>query len=178
MRGDSGTSDDISIHAPPRGATLRNGRYTAATVVFQFTPLREGRRKPQKTRKRHAHFNSRPSARGDFVSGRVYRKGRDFNSRPSARGDMTLAIFLRPSIFQFTPLREGRLIPFPAPAAPTEFQFTPLREGRRVLHLEYWITVNDFNSRPSARGDTEIAGNGWKIIFISIHAPPRGATTA
>ena len=54
----------ISIHAPPRGATPTSSRRKAATT-FQFTPLREGRRKPQKTRKRHAHFNSRPSARGD-----------------------------------------------------------------------------------------------------------------
>ena len=123
------TRGGISIHAPPRGAT--------------HTP-----HKPWHGR----HFNSRPSARGDrtptagSAGGRIsihapprgateYAIGRvvetNFNSRPSARGDMTLAIFLRPSIFQFTPLREGRLIPFPAPAVPTEFQFTPLREGRR-----------------------------------------------
>ena len=33
----------ISIHAPPRGATIRVTR-SSRSVLFQFTPLREGRR--------------------------------------------------------------------------------------------------------------------------------------
>ena len=36
---------------------------------------------------------------------------------------------------------------------------------------------NDFNSRPSARGDIDIPEHDVKA-GISIHAPPRGATTA
>ena len=44
MRGDSGTSDDISIHAPPRGATI---------VPSLYAPM-------------DTYFNSRPSARGDI----------------------------------------------------------------------------------------------------------------
>ena len=55
-------------------------------------------------------------------------------------------------VFQFTPLREGRLVTKP--------------KNRRPLY---------FNSRPSARGD----GDGeiqTANIKISIHAPPRGAT--
>ena len=36
------------------------------SVVFQFTPLREGRPTPTSSRwKRRKNFNSRPSARGD-----------------------------------------------------------------------------------------------------------------
>ena len=57
----------ISIHAPPRGATKRDGE-KKEHIVFQFTPLREGRR-------------------GD---GGHFRNRQDFNSRPSARGDMGL----------------------------------------------------------------------------------------
>ena len=77
--------------------------------------------------------------------------------------------------FQFTPLREGR---FPAMyAVPNldEFQFTPLREGRRKpeKRLTAW---RYFNSRPSARGDDTQYGQVLKVSFISIHAPPRGAT--
>ena len=55
------------------------------------------------------------------------------------------------------------------------FQFTPLREGR-LMDEGAVPRLADFNSRPSARGD----GN---IVFlegtdrISIHAPPRGATS-
>ena len=36
--------EEISIHAPPRGAT-RAERRKAARDIFQFTPLREGRRR-------------------------------------------------------------------------------------------------------------------------------------
>ena len=77
----------ISIHAPPRGATLWL-KGLPPLHPFQFTPLREGR---------HNEY--------DFGTLRFY-----FNSRPSARGDLFLLLLflLRPSPFQFTPLREGR----------------------------------------------------------------------
>ena len=35
---------NISIHAPPRGATPSSSAQDAPEYVFQFTPLREGRR--------------------------------------------------------------------------------------------------------------------------------------
>ena len=144
----------ISIHAPPRGATrttkryfpqnkifqftpLREGRryiwlnYSTNSQLFQFTPLREGRRRycpplPQ----RMIYFNSRPSARGD-QGGEVFNALLvDFNSRPSARGD---SIFMRSFCdveFQFTPLREGRRSFCARRSSENTFQFTPLREGR------------------------------------------------
>ena len=128
-------------------------------MLFQFTPLREGR--PGSGR-------------------RVQRLPFHFNSRPSARGDQTslISVFAL-TIFQFTPLREGRphalLLRFilalrisihapPRGATITAsagrttgkvFQFTPLREGR--LAVEMSSIVSD---------------------KISIHAPPRGATRA
>ena len=34
---------DISIHAPPRGATKNTSKIFLRIVLFQFTPLREGR---------------------------------------------------------------------------------------------------------------------------------------
>ncbi len=77
----------ISIHAPPRGATpqVLGGSY--GSFVFQFTPLREGRRHRVNVGNQVLDFNSRPSARGDA----------DYRRIP---GD---------TVFQFTPLREGRL---------------------------------------------------------------------
>ena len=78
--------------------------------LFQFTPLREGRRLRILSTRKMAYFNSRPSARGDDVAdvpnqeeqfqftplreGRrtevALRRQREyyFNSRPSARGDL------------------------------------------------------------------------------------------
>ena len=55
-----------------------------------------------------------------------------------------------------------------------KFQFTPLREGRPTprsfLRFAYY-----FNSRPSARGDSCFSAPKTSL-YISIHAPPRGAT--
>ena len=86
----------ISIHAPPRGATLRQPARQAA-CVFQFTPLREGRQCPYPGSRPVAYFNSRPSARGDPMA--------------------ACAIFAVVS-FQFTPLREGR----PDSQTPSDWQ--------------------------------------------------------
>ena len=145
-------------------------------AIFQFTPLREGRRRTASRRRRlPPNFNSRPSARGD-CNGVVLRqqmnisihapprgatsRGRTsatasayFNSRPSARGDSAGGWRLwRPLAFQFTPLREGR------------------RHRQGIYRADY-----DFNSRPSARGDSPPKPRRC-VRTISIHAPPRGAT--
>ena len=55
------------------------------------------------------------------------------------------------------------------------FQFTPLREGRQAAYAVY-MPKKDFNSRPSARGDLTLAIRSKIDLYISIHAPPRGAT--
>ena len=143
----------ISIHAPPRGATMtRIG--AGLWGQFQFTPLREGRR----------------GASGKTAAG-CY-----FNSRPSARGDCPRAN---------------------CKIANRAFQFTPLREGRQRSGTERDGTAYYFNSRPSARGDVRVSAGSPLLRYfnsrpsargdappscsrqrcnISIHAPPRGAT--
>ena len=142
---------------------------------FQFTPLREGRRASAREVHRAEDFNSRPSARGDGRGGITPQKGKDFNSRPSARGDFEPgeeeAV---PAQFQFTPLREGRLAAAPKTHS-RAFQFTPLREGRPLLFPRKGRNEEDFNSRPSARGDVSTIRELY-LLAISIHAPPRGAT--
>ena len=77
-----------------------------------------------------------------------------FNSRPSARGDILIGLI--------SPLR-------------SLFQFTPLREGRRFRRSAALYDAIYFNSRPSARGD-EKSFTCRLSVGISIHAPPRGAT--
>ena len=142
---------------------LREGRQAncldyAPDVIFQFTPLREGR--PGKLRQlttRMTYFNSRPSARGDQRLWKEYTTWR----------------------FQFTPLREGRRFrcstsaatpyfnsrpsargdPHPHPIIHRRslFQFTPLREGR-PCPVDRRGQIYNFNSRPSARGDATVIG--------------------
>ena len=145
------------------------------------------------------YFNSRPSARGDGNPHAPLIGEKYFNSRPSARGDFHPVLADEfPDKFQFTPLREGRrcfdcgyigelgkfqFTPLRegrprsprSRTAPNKFQFTPLREGRPSPPTSTPITTAYFNSRPSARGDCA-AKESRLLCFISIHAPPRGAT--
>ena len=78
-------------------------------------------------------------------------------------------------LFQFPLLREGRRGKSCTTSSFLRFQFTPLREGRLY---KIWFIVNgiNFNSRPSARGDA-VSSCVFSILLISIHAPPRGATS-
>ena len=164
----------ISIHAPPRGAT-RSPSGISRRTDFNSRPSARG----DVRRRCHARctcdFNSRPSARGDHAGHRERLAARIsihapprgatsrsstgwttayFNSRPSARGDEFCVIRATDkSVFQFTPLREGRLVP----------------ENVSLLR-------EHFNSRPSARGDPSYQGLDGHFS-ISIHAPPRGATS-
>ena len=56
--------------------------------------------------------------------------------------------------FQFTPLREGRRDgEYAMGGKLMKFQFTPLREGRHI-NEDAEKSLIDFNSRPSARGDS------------------------
>ena len=175
----------ISIHAPPRGATIRNGRCTWCKE-FQFTPLREGRRarscegfaapKFQFTPLREGRRGRRGgSGRGEGFQFTPLREGRPapttikeeplyFNSRPSARGDRNGQHRpRRPCISIHAPPRGATLSGSVSGASITAFQFTPLREGRR-LDKAYTHLDNDFNSRPSARGD------GFPSV-VRIHSP-------
>ena len=142
----------ISIHAPPRGAT-RVARLSCRAL---------------------RHFNSRPSARGDVDDPENYQQ-MVISIHAPPRGATTAMHRARSSsLFQFTPLREGRQERDESIYDAKAFQFTPLREGRRP-HLEQLGRHIYFNSRPSARGDRLL----WADLLrnrISIHAPPRGAT--
>ena len=122
----------ISIHAPPRGAT--GSAWVADEAwVFQFTPLREGRPFHALSRRGLAYFNSRPSARGDGCGNEERVLPRDFNSRPSARGDIkTVQTSTHHLYFNSRPSARGDAKP-----------------RRSIVICSY------FNSRPSARGDAK-----------------------
>ena len=106
----------ISIPAPPRGATQ-----PCAAVI------------------KRVYFNSRPSARGDPLSMRMRRTRYSISIHAPPRGATRRSSSCSKSL--------------------TVFQFTPLREGRPVVDEDAPHTVFDFNSRPSARGD------GQNIMF-------------
>ena len=148
-------TSSISIHAPPRGATVH----------------RRSSRKPS------GDFNSRPSARGD-----LFRLQRDYHGalisiHAPPRGATHYGCgqggcFRCISIH--APPRGATAARCPHPYCEI-FQFTPLREGRLLQHSPKSAQRVYFNSRPSARGDKCI-NHTVSVEHISIHAPPRGAT--
>ena len=145
----------ISIHAPPRGAT-RYEVTDAASGEFQFTPLREGRPEmPDYWLRAPGYFNSRPSARGDPPHMPMAGKETYFNSRRSARGDRAY--------------RRGWSIS-------RYFNSRPSARGDSGQRPPSLLNPH-FNSRPSARGDFPRASRCAQAAPISIHAPPRGATS-
>ena len=78
------------------------------------------------------------------------------------------------SVFQFTPLREGRPKGFSNAEIAKLFQFTPLREGR-LTERKTSIRATIFQFTPLREG-RQLRGEEYGWIYISIHAPPRGAT--
>ena len=82
---------------------------------------------------------------------------------------------LRHWIFQFAPLREGRLQRFAYLVELLQSQFAPLREGRLKSKRQSRISTVYFNSRPCGRGDIGITELD-SIKYISIRAPAGGAT--
>ena len=169
-------SAGISIHAPPRGATALSVQHQKRQVNFNSRPSARGDIAAEATTVRPYYFNSRPSARGDCFKCSASLRRRYFNSRPSARGDCNTEGIFDPRFisihapprgatraldyykknaekFQFTPLREGRLDNANANARAVIISIhAPPRGATRGDggHFRNW---QDFNSRPSARGD-------------------------
>ena len=144
----------ISIHAPPRGATSASS-YLLQAWIFQFTPLREGRPAVYSDTRTPPNFNSRPSARGD----------------PTAYSPFLLVSALA---FQFTPLREGRLAILLTPFAPRNFNSRPSARGDKLSAA--LSQTKTFQFTPLREGRPIPDDIYSSADFISIHAPPRGAT--
>ena len=142
--------NSISIHAPPRGAT-RFPMMQHLGSVFQFTPLREGRRDAAEIRRKlyisiHAPPRGATASALCCVGGDVFqftplREGRQkrqaetvewlyFNSRPSARGDPGIGSFVVGEEISIHAPPRGATRIVDGFILVNKFQFTPLREGR------------------------------------------------
>ena len=145
------------------------------------------------------YFNSRPSARGDCS--RSARRVRPFyfNSRPSARGDgKGVAAIVLPNYFNSRPSARGDRWLYTKPSFSRHFNSRPSARGDRLSARSANLAFH-FNSRPSARGDSKVTAlynkrevfqftplregrpcrtRHPRLVSISIHAPPRGATRA
>ena len=105
-----GNSTYISILAPARGAThCAQGDHRP--LGFQFSPLREGRLAHRDHQQERQGISILAPARG-ATRRKIGIKigGAHFNSRPCERGDGADGKDgVSPTVFQFSPLREGRL---------------------------------------------------------------------
>ena len=148
--------NNISIHAPPRGATANQGCEERGSGISIHAPPRGATTLPAAICPAASYFNSRPSARGDKVT---------MTTKPRNR-----------VLFQFTPLREGRQkgwgkkraysISIHAPPRGATAKDAQAEKGRKIsIHA------------PPRGATFEQMANAIPYI-ISIHAPPRGATAA
>ena len=148
--------ENVSIHAPVRGATPLNLALLAYDIGFNPRPCARGDAFLLIWSFYQSTFQSTPLCEGRPTK-RLFEAGEilGFNPRPCARGDYhllkeDLSIFL----FQSTPLCEGR-------------------HFRMTLHsLPYHVSIH-----APVRGATESkASETIRKISVSIHAPVRGAT--
>ena len=129
LRGFAFRGADISIPAPPRGATTPSVD-DDAPEIFQFPPLREGRPLLLENSGIPYKFQFTPLREGRPHGQRgVFALLISIPAPP--RGATVLLDVIPPLlVFQFPPLREGRHLALRANRDVIAFQFPPLREGR------------------------------------------------
>ena len=156
---------------------LREGRRlvrkcSAACHVFQITPLREGRH--QQICREHVRIPisiHAPACGATEWEGICLITLVHFNSRPCVRGDGSMAQKnATPSKFQFSPLREGRQTTSNVCLHRKLFQFTPLREGRHGSRNRS-IYPRIFQFTPLREGRLLRIALQDRLHDISIHAP-------
>ena len=149
----------ISIHAPPRGATVHQNVLVFVKGISIHAPPRGAtRRVAGSSRPRRISIHAPP--RGATVHGVCWGYWNLISIHAPPRG-ATATAFFAPVVldaFQFTPLREGRQVGESCFATFGVFQFTPLREGRLYSAVTL-LSRCYFNSRPSARGDMPTEDN-------------------
>ena len=160
---------------------LREGRRPTESVVylpnvFQFTPLREGRRNQLCFLLLRVIISIHAPPRGATAKLDSIAGGVDISIHAPPRGATMAgnATFAACKISIHAPPR-GATIRFWVPSLAMLFQFTPLREGRPPLPGRFAETAN-FNSRPSARGDSSdgIRGMTKPFQFTPLREGRRG----
>ena len=174
---------------------------TEVPILFQFTPLREGRPDcrprlcvwnisihapprgatwpPPGSQILSRHFNSRPSARGDGLrrgealaldiisihapprgaTQRLLHCGRGYqisiHAPPRGATEKNLLRRANPSYFNSRPSARGDMAALPASNTPLNFNSRPSARGDSLLRMASMLSAY-FNSRPSARGDSMV----------------------
>ena len=140
---------------PREGGDARSARIVAsASVLFQSTPPRRGRRIAVIGRSSTDGFNPRPREGGDHRRREPAATLRCFNPRPREGGDaVPSAVSLRFDVSIHAPAKGATMRGWLHPSGVTAFQSTPPRRGRRRSWLD-----------------------SLRLTRVSIHAPAKGAT--
>ena len=166
----------ISIHAPPRGATAWRV-WMNYYPTFQFTPLRERRRIYTRRKRKIVAFQFTPLREGRQPEPAAASRSASISIHAPPRGATQQVGNAGLLIgFQFTPLREGRRASRDTARFQIKFQFTPLREGRQRARKARRHETARFQFTPLREGRLTLHDNRAEAGKISIHAPPRGAT--
>ena len=142
----------ISIHAPPRGATCPASHNVGDGAISIHAPPRGATRNVKAAASTMADFNSRPSAWGDGAMLKSMGIA-DISIHAPPRGATGEAqtVIEAQAISIHAPPR-GATATQSTTSRRSVFQFTPLREGRPCWKSAKRLPMH-FNSRPSARGD-------------------------
>ena len=141
--------------------------------VFQFTPLREGRRPLSVAGDDATLISIHAPARGATREYYGFEKEQEISIHAPARGATPGSISLiGDGGFQFTPLREGRPTFFAKLRLYYLFQFTPLREGRR-RSTSFLVSPKDISIHAPARGATQYSFAGLKDVYEFQFTPLR-----
>ena len=153
-RARGGRQRTISIHAPPRGATVF--RITSdARDIFQFTPLREGRHLSRWRTPFPISFQFTPLREGRHEAIEDEKKALEISIHAPPRGatqERDESIY-DAKAFQFTPLREGRRQGISGWRLGSPISIHAPPRGATSPSPAMPVKFFDFNSRPSARGD-------------------------
>jgi len=166
--------ENVSIHAPARGATLPPA-FDKLIITFQSTPLREGRQNRMPKPRPVASFNPRPCARGDeiicslvhtwLVSIHAPARGATF-AELVLDGELLVSIHApaRGATQAMIKIFGHQYVSIHAPARGATICYGLQSSQRRVsIHAP-------------ARGATMITEHTLRAFPVSIHAPARGAT--
>ena len=179
-RGDEGNGggDQVSIHAPTRGATRWVHLIFGDAVVSIHAPTR-GATFLRGERHVPDGFDPRPHARGDDITYLLERTTQSFDPRPHARGDVSpqfrsevakvsihaptrgatpaiLAILDREAEFRSTPPREGRPLIVNSEWGAFEVSIHAPTRVATPRSLGFPRGVHSFDPRPHARGDDRL----------------------
>ena len=190
-------AEQISIHAPPRGATEFTAHQDGLETISIHAPPRGATVTSTILRGATTNFNSRPSARGDAAEeARDAWNAISIHAPPRGATENKNAFLAGIDISIHAPPR-GATWSFPPSRDYPTFQFTPLREGRLKTQEFHAMAAISIHAPPRGATLAALAGRRLALLFqftplregrqivppptcrtssISIHAPPRGAT--